>query len=109
MTKENQSDSAKSADSKNEQQLKITVPQEVAKGQYSNLMINNFSQEEFILDFALVQPHVASASVNSRIILTPRNAKKLMVMLSQHIKEYESKLGPITEENNTPSIGLSFN
>ena len=95
--------------SSDDKQININVPSAVASGQYANVMINNFSKEEFVLDFALIQPHTSTAVVNSRVILSPRNTKKLIQLLSAQVKEYESKCGPISDENPSGPVSFSFN
>ncbi|MAQ64325.1 hypothetical protein CL647_03930 [bacterium] len=103
---QNQQD-AKPSNDKNK--INVTIPADVLNGRYANLMINNFSKEEFILDFALVQPHAAAATVNSRVILSPRNAKKLVELLSKHVAEYEKQCGPITDDSSSGPVSFSFN
>ena len=97
--------------SENEKQsnIKINISDEVAKGHYSNMVINKFSQEEFILDFAMLQPHTDIATIQSRQILTPRNAKKLLHMLEEQIQQFEKTYGEITESSITPPVNLSMN
>ena len=93
----------------NQQQLNLNIPADVAKGNYANLVITNFSKEEFICDYALVHPHTTTASVQTRAILSPRNTKKLMLLLQQQIEAYEEKHGVISEENNGGPITFSYN
>ena len=83
---------------KNKKTLKIDIEESIAQGNYSNLNISNFNEEEFILDFGFIQPHTAKAQINSRIILSPQNAKRLAEMLSVNIKNYESKFGNINKK-----------
>ena len=99
-------DKNKSEKDKNEKQLKIDLPVEKSNGQYSNLVLSSVSQEEFVIDFAFVQPHVNKAIVQSRIILSPRNAKKLGLILQKNIEEYESKNGLI--DGTLPNQGAQF-
>ena len=42
------------------------------------LVVVNFSATEFVFDFASVMPGLEKAKVNSRIILTPQHAKKII-------------------------------
>ncbi|MBE33086.1 hypothetical protein CL647_03070 [bacterium] len=104
-----ESSNEKQNDGKDKTKINVSIPAHVINGQYANLMINNFSKEEFILDFALVQPHTSSATVNSRVILSPRNAKKLMSLLSNHVSEYEKQCGPITDDPSSGPVSFSFN
>jgi len=93
-----------------DQQLSVNIDEETSLGIYSNLALSNFSKEEFYLDFAFIQPHSRKGKIRSRVILSPRNAKRLSQILLKNINDYESKFGDI-DENNNPSTGikLSFN
>ena len=94
---------------KEKKNIQLSIDPQSAKGVYSNLVINNFSTEEFILDFALMQPALSQASINSRVILSPRNAKKLMILLQENIKKYEESQGEIKDDNTPGSVSMSFN
>ena len=89
--------------------INLSISKEVAVGTYSNLIISNFSKEEFMLDFALLQPHIKKADITSRVILSPRNAKKLASILAKNIEEYEKNIGPITDGPPSPGVNISFN
>ena len=63
---------------KNNNQLQIELKEEVAQGTYANLAIITHSSSEFIVDFVRVMPGLPKAGVQSRIVLTPEHAKRLM-------------------------------
>ena len=90
-------------------QIQIDLSSEHSDGHYSNLVVTSASQEEFILDFAFIQPHVKRAKVKSRIILSPRNAKKLMFLLQKNVVDYEKNNGVIDNDNSSKGIEFSFN
>ena len=75
--------------------IDIQLSDDVAQGNYSNLVIISHSTSEFILDFAAVLPGVKQAPVKSRIILTPEHAKRLLMSLQENIVRYESTMGKI--------------
>ena len=75
--------------------ISIEVSPEVASGHYSNLAIISHSGSEFILDFAFVQPGQNPVKVHSRIIMSPKQAKRLAVTLSNGIVQFEEKNGTI--------------
>ena len=75
------------------QGLNIELSEEVAQGNYSNLAIISHSTSEFIVDFATILPGITKAKVNSRIILTPEHAKRLLLSLQENITRYESSMG----------------
>ena len=81
----------------NQNQINIELPEEMAEGIYSNLSIITHSPSEFIVDFIQLMPGVPKGKVQSRIILTPDNAKKLMQALGENIAKYEQTHGPIKD------------
>jgi hypothetical protein len=85
------------ADNNQQQQLNIELNEEVAQGVYSNLAVITHSPAEFVIDFIRVMPGVPKAKVQSRIILTPQHAKRLMRALADNIGKYESQHGKIQE------------
>ncbi len=78
-------------------QINIELNDEVAQGIYSNLAIITHSSAEFVLDFVRVMPGVPKARVQSRIILTPEHAKRLLLALQDNIAKYESAHGKIKD------------
>ncbi len=97
-------------DKKNQNQINIELNEEVAQGKYSNLAIITHSSSEFVVDFVRVMPGVPKAQVNSRIILTPEHAKRLMLALQENIKKFESLHGPIKniDTSGNPMLPLTF-
>ncbi len=85
------------SDSKNQQQLNIELNDEVAQGVYSNLAVITHSPAEFVVDFIRAMPGVPKARVQSRIILTPQHAKRLMHALAENVSKYESQFGAIQD------------
>lgn len=79
----------------NQGQLQIELKDEVAQGTYANLAIISHSTSEFILDFVCLMPGTPKANVQSRIVMTPENAKRLLFALQDNIAKYESNFGPI--------------
>ena len=75
--------------------LQVHIDDDVAQGTYSNLMMINHTETEFVFDFVFVQPQQPKAKVASRIICSPRHAKKLLAALTENISLYEQKHGQI--------------
>ena len=82
------------------QELKIELSPEVAAGHYSNFTIISHGPEEFFLDFVTMAPNMPQAKVQSRIIMTPENAKNLLFALRDNLQKYEKTFGEI--ERKTP-------
>lgn len=76
-------------------EIKIELPPEVANGHYSNLAVISHSPGEFFIDFIAMAPNMPQAKVQSRIIMTPENAKNLMFAITDNIKRYEATFGEI--------------
>ncbi len=77
------------------QELKIELTPEVASGHYSNFTVISHGPTEFFFDFITVAPNMPQAKVQSRVIMTPENAKNLLMALSENVKRYESTFGEI--------------
>ena len=86
--------------------IDVELDPEVAKGHYSNLAIISHSTSEFIIDFASLLPGMPKAAVNSRIILTPEHAKRLLLSLQDNVARYETNIGRI--ELQQPQNHIAF-
>lgn len=85
-------------------ELKIGLTPEVESGVYSNLAIIAHSPNEFFIDMICVAPNTPQAKVQSRIIMTPENAKQLLMALQDNIAKYEANFGKI-QMRGIPGIG----
>ncbi len=81
----------------NQKQIQIEVPNEEMQGKYANLAVITHGPNDFFLDMILMAPNTPKARVQSRIIMTPENAKQLMIALQQNIQKYESNFGEIVQ------------
>lgn len=84
----------------NKNQLQIQLRPEIADGKYSNLAMIGHTPNDFLIDFIFAAPGLPQAPVVSRVIMTPENAKKLMLALGDNIKKYETQFGEIKLHNN---------
>ena len=78
--------------------IQVDISEEIAQGLYTNVVLSNFSKDEFVLDFSFFQPNLHKMKVSSRVIMSPSNIKRLVTMLNQNIANYESKFGMIDDE-----------
>jgi len=88
-------------------QLQIELKEEVAQGTYANLAIITHSSSEFILDFIKVMPGMPKANVQSRIILAPEHAKRLLRALEENITKYERVFGPVRLLEDQPMVTMT--
>lgn len=92
----------------NQNQLNIELNEEVAEGIYANLAIITHSHSEFVVDFIRVMPNVPKAKVQSRIIMTPQHAKRLMNALRENIGKFEQAYGNIQDLEMPPIPPMNF-
>ena len=82
-------------DNNKQNEIKIELTPEIAAGNYSNLAVIAHSAGEFFLDFIAVSPNVQQARVQTRVIMTPENAKNLLFALRDNLTQYEATFGEI--------------
>ena len=92
----------------NEVKLEIQIDDNVANGQYINMVVVNHNDSEFVLDCIYVQPQTPKAKVQSRLITSPRHAKRLLMALQKNISSYENTFGVIEMENKGGSKGAGL-
>lgn len=80
---------------KNPQEIQIELSPEIASGHYANLAAITHTPGEVFIDFIALTPNMPKAKVQSRIIMTPENAKNLLFALSDNIRKYEAAFGII--------------
>lgn len=88
--------------------LNIELTDEVADGTYANFSIISHMPQEFVLDFVRIVPNVNRARVQSRVIMSPQHAKRLMMALRENIKMYENAYGLIKDDQ-VPTPPVQFN
>lgn len=85
-------------------QVQVNMTPEVEKGVYSNLAIMGFTPTEFIMDFVFHHPGMPRANVQSRVIMSPVQAKHLMRLLEQNMANYEKTFGNIVLEEDKRQV-----
>ena len=84
------------------QQIQIDLDEATAQGAYSNLVLINHSDGEFVLDFAFMQPSAPRARVRARIVSSPRHTKRLLRALEANLQRYEERFGKIDDSLGGP-------
>ena len=79
----------------------VKVTDEVVGGVYSNHMVVSHTQEEFFLDFFTMLPQVGKLA--SRVIVSPGHLKRIVRALSDNLKRYEQRHGPVREAPAPPT------
>ena len=75
--------------------LQVQLDEDIAQGVYSNLVLVNHTENEFVLDFAFIQPSNGRARVRTRVISSPRHTKRLLAALQKNLERYEERYGRI--------------
>ena len=89
--------------------IQIDLSEDVANGVYSNFVVTNMNSEEFVFDFTYLQPYANKGSVRSRVIMSPRNAKKLHQILTDNLAQYDAQLDKGLDDLPDSDIGFSIN
>jgi len=75
--------------------LQVQIDEDVAQGVYSNLVLLNHTENEFVLDFAFIQPSNGRAKVRARVVSSPRHTKRLLMALQKNLERYEERFGRV--------------
>ncbi len=86
--------SDKPADPK-QPQIQIQIPPEVQNGAYANLTFVSHTETEFVFDFVYVLPHEPRGVVRSRVITSPKQARRLLAALQENVARFEARYGAI--------------
>ena len=75
--------------------LQVQIDDDVSQGVYSNLVLLNHTENEFVLDFAFIQPTNGRAKVRARVVSSPRHTKRLLLALQKNLERYEERFGRV--------------
>jgi len=75
--------------------LQVQIDEDISQGVYSNLVLLNHTENEFVLDFAFIQPSNGRAKVRTRVISSPRHTKRLLMALQKNLERFEERYGRI--------------
>ncbi len=84
--------------------IQIQLDEQTAQGLYTNLVLINHSENEFVLDFAYLQPTTPVAKVRARVLSSPRHTKRLLLALQKNVARYEERFGPIELAADEPLV-----
>lgn len=73
----------------------IQLDEAIAQGVYTNIVLLNHTETEFVLDFAHLVPGAPAAKVRARVISSPRHTKRLLAALQKNVQRYEERFGVI--------------
>jgi predicted secreted Zn-dependent protease len=76
-------------------QIRLELPSNLT-ATYANAAMVSQTHSEIILDFLQILPNDPRARVQSRVAMTPANAKLFMQALQQNLERFEEKHGEIS-------------
>lgn len=79
---------------------KIIVPEGMEPA-YANLARISHSPADIVIDFAHILPGEATATIRSRMVMSPLSAKLLLRALAENIARYEASFGEISVPSNS--------
>lgn len=88
-------------DEQKKNQLSVEIDDVTAQGLYSNLAFITHSEQEFVIDFMFLSPQQPRAKVRSRIITSPKHAKRLLAALNDNLRKYENQFGAISSDTSS--------
>jgi len=87
-------------------EVKVSFPENLRGGVYSNNMVITHTKEEFILDFMMITPPVGS--VTARVVISPGHMKRMVSALKVNLDKYESRFGKLAEAAEPPKPTMGF-
>jgi hypothetical protein len=90
--------------------LNIEVPNDL-KVNYANFALIVHSQTEVILNFASILPLPGAppkAQLNTRVVMTPVNAKMMLQALAENLNKYETQFGEIKMPQGNSGLAEQF-
>lgn len=75
-------------------QINIELPADL-EAIYTNFAMIGHTPSEVIIDFVRILPGNPRAKVQTRVLMTPMNAKLLLNALAENLERYEAQFGPI--------------
>lgn len=73
-----------------QKRVTINIPKDL-EAVYANVAILSNTAAEIIIDFGQILPHMPTAPIKARVIMSPIHAKMLHARLGQQIASYEQQ------------------
>ncbi len=75
-------------------QIRLEIPANLSAS-YSNAVIVSHTHSEVVFDFVQIIPNDPRARVQSRVVMSPANAKMFLRALTDNLQKFESRHGEI--------------
>lgn len=84
-------------------QLRFELPANM-NATYANAVMISQTHSEIVMDFIQVMPNSPAARVQSRVVMTPSNAKAFLQALKTNLDRFEEKNGEISMPPQPPTL-----
>ena len=91
-------------DNSEEKQIEVSLSADVAEGKYSNFVVITHSENEFVMDFMSMLPHMPQTKVQSRIIMSPIAAKRFYAAFTENMRKYDETHGNDDFSKDEPTV-----
>ncbi len=71
--------------------VEIVLDEATSRGAYTNAAKVSHTQTEFVLDFVFLQPGTPKTKVHTRLITSPKHAKRFAAALASNLKNFEKR------------------
>ncbi len=78
-----------------DEKQQINIDDSNADTNYANFFLVSTGYEEFIISFGLRSGDSKTATLNDRVIVSPRNFKRMAAAMGQALRLYEDRFGAI--------------
>ena len=86
--------------------IHVQIDDDLAQGVYTNLVLINHAETEFVLDFAFLPPGGPRAKVRARVVSSPRHTKRLLIALRKNLERYEERYGTIDVQDHDDDASM---
>ena len=86
-----------------QRKINLEIPANL-NGTYANAVMISQTHSEIVMDFIQVMPNDPRARVQSRIVMTPANAKLFLKALSTNLERFEQVHGEINLPPEAPTL-----
>ena len=74
--------------------IDIGLDEATARGVYTNAAKVSHTETEFVLDFMFLQPGAPKTKIHTRLVTSPKHAKRFARALADNLRKFEERFRP---------------
>ncbi|MCB4791387.1 MAG: DUF3467 domain-containing protein [Elusimicrobia bacterium] len=71
--------------------ITVEVPTYLINGFRANIFFISHNEDEFVIDFGFLPPNQNNARISTRVVLSPRQVKKILLTLEKKLNTCDTK------------------